>query len=296
MIERLERPARCLIAIVALAIGLTTAGAVRATTSDLSVEGVYYFQVTGNTVVISIDKVTNITVPPRISGELSLELWAFRVPYQGLGQEGYQQDGYRLASYPMGRLSPGSFLFGVNSGSIAYTPPPPGTWYLTLLVVEYDGSAINFGGLSPRAFFNFGRRSRRSSWPHRFRRNAAGGPLVGSGAARGRLLDHGQERDRCGRRLRVHAGRHADLVSNFGPLTSNGKRTPRRSTVTSAVRASSAQTFASRWRRERWRVHDRVPFGDIGNGLPAERASRPHRAGGILRTAAGSRPAVVAKR
>jgi len=156
MIERLERPARCLIAIVALAIGLTTAGAVRATTSDLSVEGVYYFQVTGNTVVISIDKVTNITVPPRISGELSLELWAFRVPYQGLGQEGYQQDGYRLASYPMGRLSPGSFLFGVNSGSIAYTPPPPGTWYLTLLVVEYDGSAINFGGLSPRAFFNFG--------------------------------------------------------------------------------------------------------------------------------------------
>jgi hypothetical protein len=155
MIERLQWPARYVIAAAALTLGLMAGGAARATTSDLQVTGVYDFQVTGNQVVISVDKITNVTNPPRISGELYLELWAFRLPYQGISQQDYQQDGYRLASYPIGRLSPGYFLFGVNSGPIPYSPPPPGTWYLTSLVVEYDASAINFGGLLPRAYFNY---------------------------------------------------------------------------------------------------------------------------------------------
>ena len=33
---------------------------------------------------------------------------------------------------------------------------PPGTYFLTSLIVEYDASAINSGGWLPRAFFNYG--------------------------------------------------------------------------------------------------------------------------------------------
>jgi hypothetical protein len=52
-------------------------------------------------------------------------------------------------------VAPGYYLVDVNSGPIPFHPPPPGVWNITSLIVEYDASAINFGGLLPRAFFNY---------------------------------------------------------------------------------------------------------------------------------------------
>ncbi len=142
-----------------LVCGVVFAGAARATTSDIFATGFTYAvstdPVAGNTAVLTVSNVLNQTDPPRITGELTLELWAFPTPYPGLGLAGYQQQGYRLASYSLGRLAPGYGLGNVNSGSVPYTPPPVGTWYITSLIVEYDASAINAGGELPRAFFDY---------------------------------------------------------------------------------------------------------------------------------------------
>jgi hypothetical protein len=142
-------------AAVAFALGLAGAGIARATTSDIQVVGVFDFAVSGDTAFLTVDRVNTTTNPPQITGELYLELWAFRVPYSGLGQAGYQQNGYRLASYAMGRIAPQHYLLGVYSGPIAYQAPPPGTYYLTSMIVEYDAGATNEGGMLPRAFFNY---------------------------------------------------------------------------------------------------------------------------------------------
>jgi hypothetical protein len=152
MRDSTRRTAKAWLAIAACAVGLAAAGLARATTSTIAVDGFFNFQVTGDTVVLTVDKVSNVTVPPRISGELYLELWAFRLPYTGLAQAGYQQNGYKLASHPLGRLAPGFYLFDVNSGPVPYSPPPPGTWYITSLITEYDAGATNTGGVLPRAF------------------------------------------------------------------------------------------------------------------------------------------------
>lgn len=155
MIDKTRHVAQRYVVLLAAAIGLAATGVARATTSELFVEGNWGFNAAEGAVVLSVDKVSNITVPPRITGELTLELWAFREPYTGLQQAGYQQNGHRLASYPIGRIAPGYYLFDVETPPIPLRQPPPGTWYLTEMIVEYDASAINDGGLLPRAFHNF---------------------------------------------------------------------------------------------------------------------------------------------
>ena len=126
-----------------------------ATTSDF-VAGGFNYALFDNPprAILTLGTLANVTNPPRISGELTLELWAFAVPYAGLVQANYQPDGYRLASYPLGRLAPTQQFLAVNSGPVPYTPPPPGTWYVTVMVVEYTGWAGVAGGVEPRAYAN----------------------------------------------------------------------------------------------------------------------------------------------
>jgi len=145
-------------AVFVCGVALALAGGARATTSSLlATDFTYTLKADsyGTGVILGVDYVANQTDPPRISGELYLELWAFPTPYPSLAVSGYQQNGYKLASYPLGRLAPGYFFRGVSSGVIPYIPPPPGTWYVTSMIVEYDASEINAGGWLPRAFFNY---------------------------------------------------------------------------------------------------------------------------------------------
>ena len=146
------------LAVLVCGVALTLGSGAGATTSTLLATDFTYSLApnpSGGSAVLTVDYVANQTDPPRISGELTLELWAYPTPYPGLGVAGYQQGGYRLASFPLGRLAPGYFLRGVNSGPIPYAPPPPGTWHVSSLITEYDASAINEGGSLPRAFFNY---------------------------------------------------------------------------------------------------------------------------------------------
>jgi hypothetical protein len=103
----------------------------------------------GSTAVLSADEVANFDPVGNLSGTLKLELWAAPAPYTGA-----YQSGYKLAEYRLGQLG-GSFYFSnINSGNISFTPPPNGTWYLTMLLTEYVGGPAD-GGYTPRDYINF---------------------------------------------------------------------------------------------------------------------------------------------
>lgn len=105
------------LAVLVCGVALAAGSGAKATTSTLSSFLYTYSLVAdpfGSAAVLTVDTVTNVTDPPRVSGELMLELWAFPSPYPGLAVAGYQQNGYRLASYPLGRLTPGFGLRNVT--------------------------------------------------------------------------------------------------------------------------------------------------------------------------------------
>lgn len=73
-----------------------------------------------------------------ISGTLKLELWAFASPYTGTGTR-TDKNGLKLAEYALGPLSAGARIIHVDSGPVAFTSPPKGTWFFTLFVTEFTG-------------------------------------------------------------------------------------------------------------------------------------------------------------
>lgn len=115
--------------------------------TSLSLLGNAYYTVSGDTVVLQADTINNNDTGG--SGTISLELWAFRYAYPKTTV------GYKLASYvasPYG-LAGGYSINNISSGSIPFTPPPPGTWYLSVLAREY--TAISGDGYTTRDWLNF---------------------------------------------------------------------------------------------------------------------------------------------
>jgi len=78
-----------------------------------------------------------------------MELWAFASPYAGVAMTGY-----KLAEYTLGQLNRGFYYSNISSGTIAFAPPPDGTWALAMFVTEYIGSGPD-GGYTPRSYVNF---------------------------------------------------------------------------------------------------------------------------------------------
>lgn len=125
----------------------------------LTLEGQSAFQTTGNTVVITVDRI-RFSCPAGVSGtsgSIRLELWATSSPFSGTGSI----SGYRTAIYQLPQvLSCGQSYTNVSSGTVAYTPPPAGYASYSLLLSEFDsggwfwvdyvnfpGSGSNNGGL-----------------------------------------------------------------------------------------------------------------------------------------------------
>jgi hypothetical protein len=113
--------------------------------TSLSFVGTGSYNILGNTVVLSADKIQNNDIGS-ISGTIRLELWAFSVPYP------QTTVGYKLASYVLGQLVGGFDFFGINSGPIPFITPPPGTWYFSLQVREYVGTGSD--GYATRDWIN----------------------------------------------------------------------------------------------------------------------------------------------
>lgn len=105
----------------------------------------YETQNNGTTVVIRADRVQNNEPGGSRSGTLRLELWATANAYTG-----GTLSGYRLAQHRLGELAGGTSYTNISSGSVPYTPPPAGTWRVTLILSEYLSSVSTNDGFSVR--------------------------------------------------------------------------------------------------------------------------------------------------
>lgn len=106
--------------------------------TSLSFVGSGSYSVSGNTVVLKADEILNNQVG-FTSGTIRLELWAFSIPYPGTTV------GYKLAECVLGWLYGGYAFYNINSGSISFATPPPGSWYFSLLATEYVGTGSDDG-------------------------------------------------------------------------------------------------------------------------------------------------------
>src|SRR5438128_2189897 len=103
--------------------------------TPLDVSGNTSWQQNGSVVTISVDRISN-TSPPGPSGSIRLELWATATRYAG-----GTINGYVLASYQFSQvLGPNRYYANVSQ-TVPFTTPPNGTYYTTLTLEEYNGSA-----------------------------------------------------------------------------------------------------------------------------------------------------------
>lgn len=117
--------------------------------ADLRFAGATRYQVSGNSVTLTVERITNTTTGG-ISGTARLELWAFPAPSTGASQTGY-----RTAILTLAQISGGGSTTGIAS-SVAYAPPPAGQrWFYTLYLTEFTGASTSNDGYVGRDFVNF---------------------------------------------------------------------------------------------------------------------------------------------
>lgn len=116
-----------------LALGLLLP--LQALATPVVIEGAASFEVTGTSVVIEVDQVTNQS-SDTTSGTLFLALWATTTS-SPVGS------GYELAYVELGELSPNQYFYDIVKVT-DFTPPPDGTYYIHLTLHEYpDLSTIS---------------------------------------------------------------------------------------------------------------------------------------------------------
>lgn len=115
----------------------------RAGASNVRFVGNAGYTYNGNTAVLTADEIRNFDSAGS-SGPLHLELWAVSSPF-----DGGPVSGYKLAEYTLGQLVAGFSYSNISSGSVPFTPPPAGSWTLTIFVTEYtSGAPVDDGCLS----------------------------------------------------------------------------------------------------------------------------------------------------
>ena len=132
--------------VIVFAFGLSMPSKVEA--SNVQFVGNVGYSYVGSTAVLTADEVDNID-SAGFSGTLHLELWAFPAPFNGNFQVGY-----KLAQYSLGQLTAGFHYSSISSGTIAFAPPPDGTWIFAMVLTEYTAGPLD-GGYSPDDFVNF---------------------------------------------------------------------------------------------------------------------------------------------
>ncbi len=135
-------------ALVIVAFAFVLFAAAPAHASDVRFVGNAGYAYVGNSAVLTADQVANFD-SSGFSGTLRIELWAVTSPYSGVNTFGYN-----LASYTLGQLTAGFAFNNINSGTILFLPPPDGTWWLVMVLTEYDAGPVD-GGYSVRSWVNF---------------------------------------------------------------------------------------------------------------------------------------------
>lgn len=105
---------------------------------NLSIAGNYSFQVTGNQVYVTVDKINNSS-STYTSGSLRLELWATTTPYAGSGISGQKTASIRTVNISglSDSLGPTRYFYGIGV-TMPFTAPPSGYVYYTLILSEYS--------------------------------------------------------------------------------------------------------------------------------------------------------------
>lgn len=105
--------------------------------ANVRFEGSVSYQVTGSRVVMNVDRIRN-TSSNRTTGTLNLRLFMTTGPSPfGTGWEVAQRSLHGVISnQPDGRLSPGASFEGIQVFA-DFVQPPPGTYYVHLLVSEF---------------------------------------------------------------------------------------------------------------------------------------------------------------
>jgi len=78
----------------------------------------------------------------RTTGSLKLELWATVNPYSGGTINGTQMAAFRLPGN--GQLSPNTSFTGVSLSGAVNAEPPPGSYYVTMILSEFASTCANF--------------------------------------------------------------------------------------------------------------------------------------------------------
>ena len=121
-------------AVLSAVLAIATPAICSATNISL---GAWNYTQSGPTVVLKADAIKNNSLS-ETSGALRMELWAFRGPFTGSPQLGYQ-----LAIYTLPQPLPAGYQYSnISSGTIPFSPPPPGLWDYSLLITEYTGTTF----------------------------------------------------------------------------------------------------------------------------------------------------------
>ncbi|WP_348698764.1 S8 family serine peptidase [Duganella fentianensis] len=92
------------------------------------------------TVLLKADEIDNRSLTSS-TGTLRLELWLTTTPWNTNGSNtGYEIATYRISGTSNGTLGPNQY-FSNLSQTVSYAPPPAGTYFVTMAVAEYTGTA-----------------------------------------------------------------------------------------------------------------------------------------------------------
>lgn len=119
--------------------------------SNFAFVGNASFLIDAPNVTLTVDSIDSIPPYPNqeITGNIRLELWAFPSPYSGSLAAGHKAGQYFWGNLPIGWETPKIVA------TVAFTPPPDGVWYFTMLITESEDGVTANGGFVPRAFRNF---------------------------------------------------------------------------------------------------------------------------------------------
>ncbi len=120
---------------------------------NIDLQGSTSYQISGNEVAFTIDRVANIT-SGYTSGTIKFELWAFDQPYSGSLRNGYKLAEFDSREFSDGQLSPGESFTNISSRGPLLNEPPNGDYFITIVVTEFTNDPNN-GGYSAADFSNF---------------------------------------------------------------------------------------------------------------------------------------------
>jgi hypothetical protein len=116
------------------------AAAIPAAAQLVGIYGSASYALTTHLAEIQADAIANLDAT-HSTPLLRLELWALPAPFPYANPG----DSHKIAQYQLTALPPGGQYQNVDSGAIPAVMPPAGTWYVALLLTEYEAGPTDDG-------------------------------------------------------------------------------------------------------------------------------------------------------